>query len=152
MLLLKIIKLKFLYYLTEIIWLYYGKVVSLRHDLETKLNPLNTKIMAKYKITLEFETVISVNGTRVKSETTRNTQIVEGVFEDVAKVMYEHEVNCIKHNSLPKLTKDVYTCYQSKDSLQYINEFGCCVTQICNKLGKDASSFLQLIQTTEHIL
>ena len=108
--------------------------------------------MAKYKITLEFETVISVNGTRVKSETTRNTQIVEGVFADVAKVMYEHEINCIKHNSLPKLTKDVYTCYQSKDSLQYINEFGCCVTQICNKLGKDASSFLQLTQTTEHIL
>lgn len=29
--------------------------------------------MAKYKITLEFETVISVNGTRVKSETSRNT-------------------------------------------------------------------------------
>ena len=108
--------------------------------------------MAKYKITLEFETVVSVNGVRVKSETTRNTQIVEGVFADVAKVMYEHEVNCIKHNTLPKLTKDVYTCYQSKDSLQYINEFGCCVTQICNKLGKDASSFLQLIQTTEHIL
>ena len=108
--------------------------------------------MAKYKITLEFETVVSVNGVRVKSETTRNTQIVEGVFADVAKVMYEHEVNCIKHNTLPKLTKDVYTCYQSKDSLQYINEFGCCVTQICNKLGKDASSFLQLTQTTEHIL
>ena len=108
--------------------------------------------MAKYKITLEFETVVSVNGVRVKSETTRNTQIVEGVFADVAKVMYEHEVNCIKHNTLPKLTKDVYTCYQSKDNLQYINEFGCCVTQICNKLGKDASSFLQLTQTTEHIL
>lgn len=30
--------------------------------------------MAKYKITLEFETVISVNGTR-------NTQIVEGVLQ-----------------------------------------------------------------------
>lgn len=30
--------------------------------------------MAKYEITLEFETVVSVNGTRVKSETTRNTQ------------------------------------------------------------------------------
>lgn len=27
--------------------------------------------MAKYEITLEFETVISVNGVRVKSETTR---------------------------------------------------------------------------------
>ena len=108
--------------------------------------------MAKYKITLEFETVLSVNGKRVKSETTRNTQIVEGVFADVAKVMYEHEVNCIKHNTLPKLTKDVYTYYQSKNSLQYINEFGCCVTQICNKLGENASSFLQLTQTTEHIL
>lgn len=120
-------------------------------DLETKLNPLNTKIMAKYKITLEFETVISVNGTRVKSETTRNTQIVEGVFADVAKVMYEHEVNCIKHNTLPKLTKDVYTIFESKDSLQYINEFGCCVTQLCNKLGENSSSFLQLIQTSERI-
>lgn len=107
--------------------------------------------MAKYKITLEFETVISVNGTRVKSETTRNTQIVEGVFADVAKVMYEHEVNCVKHNTLPKLTKDVYTIFSSKDSLQYINEFGCCVTQLCNKLGENASSFLQLIQTSERI-
>ena len=107
--------------------------------------------MAKYKITLDFETVISVNGTRVKSETTRNTQIVEGVFADVAKVMYEHEINCIKHNRLPKVAKDVYTIFETKDSLQYINEFGCCVTQICNKLGKDASSFLQLIQTSERI-
>lgn len=107
--------------------------------------------MAKYKITLEFETVISVNGTRVKSETTRNTQIVEGVFTDVAKVMYEHEVNCIKHNTLPKLTKGVYTIFESKDSLQYINEFGCCVAQLCNKLGENASSFLQLIQTSERI-
>lgn len=66
---------------------------------------LNIKIMAKYKITLEFETVISVNGVRVKSEVSRNTQIVTGVFADVAKVMYEHEINCIKHNTLPKLTK-----------------------------------------------
>ena len=107
--------------------------------------------MAKYKITLDFETVISVNGKRVKSETTRNTQIVVGVFADVAKVMYEHEINCIKHNRLPKVAKDVYTIFETKDSLQYINEFGCCVTQICNKLGKEASSFLQLIQTSERI-
>nr|DAH66681.1 MAG TPA: hypothetical protein [Bacteriophage sp.] len=107
--------------------------------------------MAKYKITLEFETVVSVNGVRVNSETTLTTQIVEGVFDDVAKVMFEHETNCIKHNRFPKLTKDVYTCYESKDSLNYINEFGCCVTQICNRLGKDASSFLQLIQTSERI-
>lgn len=107
--------------------------------------------MAKYKITLEFKTVVSVNGVRVNSETIRTTQIVEGVFADVAKVMFEHEINCIKHNRLLKLTKDVYTCYETKDSLQYINEFGCCVTQICNRLGKDASSFLQLIQTSERI-
>lgn len=107
--------------------------------------------MAKYKITLEFETIVSANGVRVNSETTRTTQIVEGVFADVAKVMFEHETNCIKHNRLQRLTKDVYTCYESKDSLQYINEFGCCVTQICNRLGKDASSFLQLIQTSERI-
>lgn len=107
--------------------------------------------MAKYKITLEFETVVSANGVRVNSETTRTTQIVEGVFADVAKVMFEHETNYIKHNRLQRLTKDVYTCYESKDSLQYINEFGCCVTQICNRLGKDASSFLQLIQTSERI-
>lgn len=55
-------------------------------DLETKLNPLNTKIMATYKITLEFETVLSVNGKRVKSEVTRNTQTVTDVssFADVA--------------------------------------------------------------------
>lgn len=107
--------------------------------------------MAKYKITFEFETVVSVNGVRVKSETTRNTQEITGSFEDVAKVMYEHEVNCIKHNILPKLTKDVYTIFESKDSLNYINEYGCCVTQLCNKLGENASSFLQLIQTSERI-
>lgn len=107
--------------------------------------------MAKYKITLEFETVVAANGVRVNRETTLTTQIVEGVFADVAKVMFEHETNCIKHNRLQKLTKDVYTCYESKDSLNYINEFGCCVTQICNRLGKDASSFLQLIQTSERI-
>ena len=107
--------------------------------------------MATYKITLDFETVISVNGTRVKSETSRTTQTVTGVFADVAKVMFEHETNCIKHNRLPKLTKDIYTIFETKDSLQYINEYGCCVTQLCNRLGKDASSFLQLIQTSERI-
>jgi hypothetical protein len=107
--------------------------------------------MAKYKITLEFETVVSVNGVRVKSETTRTTQTVTGVFADVAKVMFEHETNCIKHNRLPKLTKDAYTIFEMKDSLNYINEYGCCVTQLCNRLGKDASSFLQLIQTSERI-
>ena len=107
--------------------------------------------MAKYEITLDFETVVSVNGVRVQSETSRTTQTVTGVFADVAKVMYEHEINCIKHNRLPKLTKDVYTIFESKDSLNYINEYGCCVTQLCNKLGKDASSFLQLIQTSKRI-
>ena len=107
--------------------------------------------MAKYEITLEFETVVSVNGVRVQSETSRTTQTVTGVFADVAKVMYEHEINCIKHNRLPKLTKDVYTIFESKDSLNYISEYGCCVTQLCNKLGKDASTFLQLIQTSKRI-
>lgn len=107
--------------------------------------------MAKYEITLEFETVVSVNGVRVQSETTRTTQTVTGIFADVAKVMYEHETNCIKHNRLPKLTKDVYTIFESKDSLNYISEYGCCVTQLCNKLGKNASSFLQLIQTSKRI-
>lgn len=105
--------------------------------------------MAKYEITLEFETVVSVNGVRVQSETSLTTQTVTGVFADVAKVMYEHEINCIRHNRLPKLTKDVYTIFESKDSLNYISECGCCVTQLCNKLGKDASSFLQLIQTSK---
>lgn len=107
--------------------------------------------MAKYEITLEFETIISVNGVRVQSETTRTTQTVTGVFADVAKVMYEHEINCIKHNRLPKLTKDVCTIFESKDSLNYINEYGYCVTQLCNKLGKNASSFLQLTQTSKRI-
>lgn len=46
--------------------------------------------MATYKITLECETVLSVNGKRVKSEVTRNMQTVTGVFADVAKVMYQH--------------------------------------------------------------
>lgn len=107
--------------------------------------------MANYEITLEFESVVSVNGVRVQSETIRTTQTVTGVFADVAKVMYEHEINYIKHNRLPKLTKDVYTIFESKDSLNYINDYGCCVTQLCNKLGKDASSFLQLIQTSKRI-
>ena len=107
--------------------------------------------MAKYEITLEFETVVSVNGVRVQSETSRTTQTVTGVFADVAKVMYEHEINCIKHNRLPKLTKDVYTIFESKDSLNYIKEYGCCVTQLRNKLGRYASSFLQLIQTSKRI-
>ena len=107
--------------------------------------------MAKYKITLDFETVISVNGTRVKSEASRTTQTVTGVFADVAKVMFEHETNWIKHNRLPKLTKDVYTIFETKDSLQYINEYGCCVAQLCNRLSKGAGSFLQLIQTSERI-
>lgn len=107
--------------------------------------------MAKYEITLEFETVVSVNGVRVQSETSRTTQTVTGVFEDVAKVMHEHEINCIKHNRLPKLTKDVYTIFETKDSLNYIKEYGYGVTQLCNKLGKDSSSFLQLIQTSKRI-
>lgn len=107
--------------------------------------------MAKYEITLEVETVLFVNGARVNSETSRTTQTVTGVFVDVAKVMYEHEINCIKHNRLPKLTKDVYTVFVAKDSLNYISEYGCCVTQLCNKLGKDASSFLQMIQTSKRI-
>jgi hypothetical protein len=107
--------------------------------------------MATYKITLEFETVLSVDGTRIKSEISRDTQIVTGDFDDVAKVMFEHETNCIKHNRLPKLTKDVYTAFESKDSLNYINEYGCCVTQLCNKLSKNASLFLQLIQTSKRI-
>lgn len=107
--------------------------------------------MIKYKITLEFETVLAVNGVRVKSETTRSTQIVEGCFCDVAEVMYAHEINYIKHNTLPKLTEDVYTFFESKDTLDDINEYGCCVTQLCNKLGKEASSFMQLIQNSERI-
>jgi tmRNA-binding protein len=51
--------------------------------------------MAMYEITLEFETGLSVDGTRVKSETSRETQIVTGVFADVAK-----------------LTKDVYSVFE----------------------------------------
>lgn len=110
---------------------------------------LKLEIMSTYKITLECKTVLSVNGKRVKSDVTTTTQTVIGLFADVAKVMYQHEVNCIKHNTLPKLTKDVYTYYQSKNSVEHILVYGCSVTQICNKLGKNASSFLQLIQTSE---
>ena len=46
--------------------------------------------MATYEITLEFETVLSVDGTRVKSETSRETQIVTGVFADVAKALNDY--------------------------------------------------------------
>lgn len=35
--------------------------------------------MATYEITLEFETVLSVDGVRVKSETSRETQIIVSV-------------------------------------------------------------------------
>lgn len=107
--------------------------------------------MAKYEITFEFETLVTVNGVRVQSKTSRTTQTVTGVFADVAKVMYEHEINFIKHNRLPKLIKDVYTTFESKDSLVYISEYGCCVTQLYNKLGKDVGIFLQLIQTSKRI-
>lgn len=108
--------------------------------------------MAKFEIILEFETAISVNGVRVSSETSRKTQIVEGSsFSDVAKVMFEHETNCIKNNRLPKLTKDVYTIFESKDSFDNIKEYGWCVTQICNKLGNNTSSFLQLFQSSRRI-
>lgn len=107
--------------------------------------------METYEITLEFETILSVDGKPVKSETSRGTQIVTGVFADVAKVMFEHETNCIKHNRVPKLTKDGYTFFESKDSLNYINEYGCCVTQLCNKSGKNSTLFFQLIQTSKRI-
>ena len=103
------------------------------------------------KLHWNLKTVVTVNGVRVQSETSCIKQTVTGVFDDVAKVMYEHEINCIKHNRLPKLTKYVYTIFESKDSLNYISEYGCCVTQLCNKLGKGASSFLQLIQTSKRI-
>jgi hypothetical protein len=107
--------------------------------------------MAKYEILSQFETVVTVNGVRVQSETSRTTQTVTGVFADAAKVMYENEINCIKHNRLPKLTKDVCTIFESKDSLNYINEYGCCVTQLCNKLGKNEGIFLQLNQISRRI-
>lgn len=107
--------------------------------------------MAKYEITLEFETVVTVNGVHEQIEVSRTTQTVTGVFADVAKVMYEHEINCIKHNRLSQLTKDVYTIFESKDDLNYISECGCCVTQLCNKLGKDVGIFLQLVQTSKRI-
>lgn len=48
--------------------------------------------MAKYEITLEFETVVTVNGVRVQIETSRTTQTVTGVFADVAK-MQVHSYN-----------------------------------------------------------
>ena len=49
--------------------------------------------MATYEITLEFETVLSVDGTRVKSETSRETQIVTGVFADVANLLKVFKFN-----------------------------------------------------------
>lgn len=108
--------------------------------------------MEKFEISLELETAISVNGVRVSSETSNKTQIVEvSSFSDVAKVMFENETNCIKNNRLPKLAKDFYTIFESKDSFDHVKEYGYCVTQLCNKLGKNASSFLQLFQTSRRI-
>lgn len=40
---------------------------------------LKIRNMATYKITLECETVLSVNGKRVKSDVTRTTQISESI-------------------------------------------------------------------------
>lgn len=72
-------------------------------------------------------------------------------MKDVANVMYQHELDCIKINSINKLTDNVYTIIATKDSLNEIMEMGACVTQIGNRLGDDATSILTLTQVCERI-
>jgi hypothetical protein len=107
--------------------------------------------MAKYRISLETEIRVSVKGINVKTESATATELVEGVFKDVAKVMFNHQTNCIKINNIKKLTDDVYTIFSSKDSLNHISEMGYCVTQVCNRLGADVCSILTLTQVSERI-
>lgn len=107
--------------------------------------------MSKYKISLESEIRVSVKGITVKTETAESTELVEGVFKDVAKVMYNNEINCMKINNIKKLTDSVYTICASKDSLNHILEMGYCVTQVCNKLGEDVCTILTLTQVSERI-
>lgn len=107
--------------------------------------------MAKYKISLESEIRVSVKGITVKTESATSTELVEGVFKDVATVMYNHEINCMKINHIKKLTDSVYTICSMKDSLNYILEMGYCVTQVCNKLGDDVCTILTLTQVSERI-
>lgn len=107
--------------------------------------------MAKYKISLESEIRLSVKGVTVKTESAESVEFVDGVMKDVAKVMYQHELNCIKINNIKKLTDNVYTIIATKDSLNNIMEMGCCVTQIGNRLGDDVTSILTLTQVCERI-
>lgn len=107
--------------------------------------------MAKYKISLESEIRLSVKGVTVKTESAESVEFVEGAMKDVAKVMYQHELNCIKINNIKKLTDNVYTIIATKDSLNEIMEMGCCVTQIGNRLGDDVSSILTLTQVCERV-
>ena len=107
--------------------------------------------MAKYKISLESEIRLSVKGVTVKTESAESVEFVDGVMKDVAKVMYQHELNCIKINNIKKLTDNVYTIIATKDSLNEIMEMGACVTQIVNRLGDDATSILTLTQVCERI-
>lgn len=112
---------------------------------------LKYKNMAKYKISLESEIRVSVKGITVKTESAQSVEFVEGVMKDVAKVMYQHELNCIKMNNIQKLTDNVYTILASKDSLNHILEMGYCVTQVCNRLGEDVSTILTLTQVSERV-
>jgi hypothetical protein len=81
--------------------------------------------MAKYKISLESEIRMSVKGITVKTESATATELVEGDMKDVARVMFNHEVNCMKINNIKKLTD--------------------------NKLGEDVCSILTLTQVSERI-
>lgn len=107
--------------------------------------------MAKYKISLESEIRLSVKGVVVKTESAKSVEFVDGYMKDVAKVMYQHELNCIKINNIKNLTDNVYTIIATKDSLDEIMEMGCCVTQIGNRLGDDVTSILTLAQFCERV-
>ena len=107
--------------------------------------------MAKYKISLETKIHISVKGITVKQESANSYEFVEGDMKDVAEVMFNHEVNCMKVNNIKKLTDNFYTICSSKDSFNHILEWGYCVAQVCNRLGKDVCSILTLTQVSERV-
>lgn len=107
--------------------------------------------MAKYKISLETEIRMSVKGITVKQDSAISYEFVEGDKKDLAKVMFNHEVNLMKVNNIKKLTDNVYTICSSQDSFDHILEMGYCVAQVCNKLGEDVCSILTLTQVSERI-
>lgn len=107
--------------------------------------------MAIYKVVSETVNFISVNGKAVQQNIVRSHRVIEGKMNDVARVVHKKQLNFLVLNTIDRATEDVKTIFITKDSVNHIKEMGYCVTQVCNKLGDNVSSFLTLKQTTERI-